>query len=37
MGKEIIVREMRVSDLEEALKLWRISFNAGFPGYKIFV
>lgn len=30
MNKEIIIRDMRESDLEEALKLWRISFNAGF-------
>jgi len=26
----IVIRVMQESDLEEALKLWRISFNAGF-------
>ncbi|MDF2884379.1 MAG: family acetyltransferase [Clostridiaceae bacterium] len=30
MDNEIIIRAMKESDLEEALKLWRISFNAGF-------
>lgn len=30
MDNEIVIREMMESDLEDALKLWRISFNAGF-------
>ena len=30
MNDEIVIREMKESDLEEALKLWIISFNAGF-------
>lgn len=30
MDNEIVIRAMKESDLEEALKLWRISFNAGF-------
>ena len=30
MNNEILIRAMKELDLEEALKLWRISFNAGF-------
>lgn len=30
MNDEIVIREMKESNLEEALKLWIISFNAGF-------
>jgi len=30
MNDEIVIRVMRETDLDEALKLWRISFNAGF-------
>lgn len=30
MNNEIVIREMEGLDLMEALKLWRISFNAGF-------
>lgn len=30
MNDEIVIREMKKCDLEESLKLWRISFNAGF-------
>jgi len=30
MDNEIEIREMKESDLDEALQLWRISFTAGF-------
>lgn len=30
MDNEIVVRSMKESDLEKALELWRLSFNAGF-------
>ena len=30
MNDEIVIRELKELDLMEALKLWRISFNAGF-------
>lgn len=30
MDNEIIIRELREMDLDEALKLWCVSFNAGF-------
>jgi ribosomal protein S18 acetylase RimI-like enzyme len=30
MNNEIVIRSMKESDLDEALKLWKISFNAGF-------
>ena len=30
MKEEIVIRELKEADLEEALKLWRVSFNAGF-------
>lgn len=30
MDDKIVIRAMEDSDLDDALKLWRISFNAGF-------
>ncbi|WP_066498195.1 GNAT family N-acetyltransferase [Abyssisolibacter fermentans] len=30
MNDEAVIRAMKESDLDEALKLWRISFNVGF-------
>ncbi len=30
MNDEIVIRAMKEADLEEALRLWKISFNAGF-------
>lgn len=30
MCDKIVIRAMKESDLDEALKLWKISFNAGF-------
>lgn len=30
MNNNIVIRAMKESDLDEALELWRISFNAGF-------
>ncbi len=30
INDKIVIRGMKKSDLEEALKLWRISFNVGF-------
>lgn len=30
INNEIVIRAMKESDLDEALKLWRISFKAGF-------
>lgn len=30
MNNEIIIRALKESDLEEAFKIWRVSFNAGF-------
>lgn len=30
MNDELIIRGLKESDLDEALKLWKISFNAGF-------
>ncbi|MCB2287478.1 hypothetical protein LGK99_10290 [Clostridium algidicarnis] len=30
MNDEIVISELKELDLMEALKLWRVSFNAGF-------
>lgn len=33
MKEKIIIREMRETDLDLALNLWKISFNAGFSSH----
>ena len=33
MENDIIIREMRETDLDMALDLWKISFNAGFSSH----